>query len=89
MFADDLFLFGSASTHTIQAFEDCIDTYNSWSGQSINQKKSSLHFSRNISLDSVNIVKNSFEFRVSPPNSKYLGLPLLSGVEKKKFLRNL
>lgn len=49
LFADDLICFRKASLSTANIFARCIDTYTEWSRQKINQSKSTIHFSNNIS----------------------------------------
>jgi hypothetical protein len=47
LFPDDLLIFGKASLLEARSIKACLDKYCSWSGQSINNKKSSLRFSKN------------------------------------------
>lgn len=47
LIADDLLLFGKATSSEAAILDACMGKYMSWSGQKINRAKSSVHFSKN------------------------------------------
>jgi hypothetical protein len=82
LFADDLLLFGKASLLEAASFKGCLDKYCSWSGQSINSRKSSIRFSKNTKSSTTSSILNILPFNPNPANSIYLGLPILLGRSK-------
>ncbi|KAF4383803.1 hypothetical protein F8388_023495 [Cannabis sativa] len=78
MFADDIILFGQASTKEAKAFKDCLDTYCEWSGQSINLHKSSVHFSCGVPRGRIQAITKILRMKKMTYKTTYLGLPLFS-----------
>ena len=79
MFADDLLLFGKASLLEAASIKGCLDKYYSWSGQSINSKKSSIRLSKNTNSSTSTSILNILPFNPNPSCFIYLGLPILIG----------
>lgn len=46
LFVDDLINFAKSSVREVSVMEECLDKSMLWSGQKINKKKSSVHFSK-------------------------------------------
>ncbi|KAL5563016.1 hypothetical protein UlMin_032763 [Ulmus minor] len=78
-FADDIFLFGKATTFEATQFRSCLDTFCSWSGQSFNSHKSNILFSHNTKRDLEEQITGILQFERIPILSHYLGLPLFHG----------
>ena len=79
LFANDLLLFGKASLIEAASIKGCLDKYCSWSGQSINSKKSSIRFSKNTNPSTSSSILNILSYNPNPSCSIYLGLPILRG----------
>jgi hypothetical protein len=77
LFADDLLLFGKASLLEAASIKACLDTYCSWSGQTINTRKSSIRFSKNTNPSTSSAILQMLPFNPNPNTSIYLGLPIL------------
>jgi hypothetical protein len=82
LFADDLLLFGKASLLEAASIKGCLDKYCSWSGQSINTRKSSIRFSKNTNPATTNSILTILSLNPNPTGSIYLGLPILMGRSK-------
>jgi hypothetical protein len=83
-FADNLFIFVMAKEENLVTVKECLDKYMEWSGQAVNNAKSNMFFSKNVTTqDSINL---SFimGLKQAAPKGKYLGLPLKIGAKKKK-----
>ena len=88
-FADDLFLFAHArETDTIGIME-CINLFLAWSKQKINLSKSVIMFSKNVSLFLKGRLANMLGINTSNRREKYLGLPLVTGKEKRLALQEV
>ncbi|KAF4401731.1 hypothetical protein G4B88_000779 [Cannabis sativa] len=81
LFADDIMLFGQASTKEAKAFKDCLATYCEWSGQSINQHKSSVHFSCGVPRGRIQAITEILRMKKMTYKTTYLGLPLFTIVK--------
>jgi hypothetical protein len=83
LFADDLLIFGKATLKEASSIQACLTKYYLWSGQSINNGKSSIRFSRNTNPSTVNLILEVLPFPSNSTKSIYLGLPILFGNSKK------
>jgi hypothetical protein len=66
LFANDLLLFGKASLLEATSIKGCLDKYCSWSGQSINSRKSSIRFSKNTNPTTTNSILSILSFNPNP-----------------------
>jgi hypothetical protein len=82
LFTDDLLLFGKASLLDAESIKVCLDKYCSWSGQSINSRKSSIRFSKNTNSSTSFSILNILLFNPNLNTSIYLGLPIMIGGSK-------
>jgi hypothetical protein len=82
LFANDLILFAKATSSKASTLKSCLDKYCMWFGQAINISKSSIHFSKNIAMSTINSISGIFPFKHASVSSKYLGLPLFFGKSK-------
>lgn len=80
LFADDLIIFAKATSDEATTIKKCLDLYCSWSGQAVNISKSSMLFSKNTPISSINIIP----YKQSSSAPFYLGLPLVIGKSKKE-----
>ncbi|KAL5555562.1 hypothetical protein UlMin_037798 [Ulmus minor] len=84
-FADDIFLFGKATTFEATQFKCCLDTFCAWSGQSFNSHKSNIFFSHNTRRELEQQITGILQFERIPILSTYLGLPLFRGKRIRDF----
>jgi hypothetical protein len=89
LFADDLLLFGKASLLEAASIKGCLNKYCSWSGQSINSRKSSIRFSKNTNPSTSTSILNILPFNPNPSCSIYLGLPILMGRSKRVAFQSI
>ena len=68
---------------------ECINSFSAWSGQKINLSKSVIMFSKNVSPLLKSRLANMLGINASNKREKYLGLPLVSGKEKKMALQEV
>jgi hypothetical protein len=66
MFADDLLLFGKASLLEAASIKGCLDKYCTWLGQSINSRKSSIRFSKNMNSSTTTSILIILPFNPNP-----------------------
>ncbi|MCH88382.1 ribonuclease H, partial [Trifolium medium] len=77
MFADDILLFGQATSESMGSVIKALQLFCSMSGQQVNHDKSSIFFSKNVSMETrVHLVEASGFTEVSNIG-KYLGVPAL------------
>ncbi|XP_024178139.1 uncharacterized protein LOC112184080 [Rosa chinensis] len=81
-FADDSFLFGTATEGECYKFKAILDTYERASGQQVNYQKSSMAFSRNVDMDRQNKFASILGVTRVDDHDRYLGLPLRVGRSK-------
>jgi hypothetical protein len=87
LFADDLVIFRKANKQEAQTVQRCLEKYTRWSGQTLNVKKSSIHFSNNLQASGVTEVCNILQLKKSSPQTKDLGLPpFLQRSKKQTFI---
>jgi hypothetical protein len=89
MFADDLLLFTRSSHEELNAILNCLEIYQSWSGQVVNFQKSSILFSHNLSTEHKRSLCSLSGFEEGDPSSKYLGLPLALSRSKKHMFESV
>ncbi|XP_024155813.1 uncharacterized protein LOC112163786 [Rosa chinensis] len=83
LFADDSFLFAEATPVSCIQIKEVLEVYATASGQLINFGKSSVCFSRNLSLEGQQDLMELLGVDLVPYHEKYLGLPTLVGRSKK------
>ncbi|XP_024195576.1 uncharacterized protein LOC112198676 [Rosa chinensis] len=81
-FADDSFLFGTATEDECYRFKGILDTYEKASGQKVNYQKSSVVFSKNVDMAEQNRLASILAVERADEHDKYLGLPLRVGRSK-------
>ncbi|XP_060960657.1 uncharacterized protein LOC133031214 [Cannabis sativa] len=89
MFADDIMLFGQASTKEAKAFKECLATYCEWSGQSINLHKSSVFFSCGVPRGRIQTIKEILRMKQMTEKVTYLRLPLFNTSRRTSNYNNL
>jgi hypothetical protein len=89
MFADDLLLFTRSSHEELNAILNCLEIYQSWSGQVVNFQKSSILFSHNLNTERKRSLCSLSGFEEGDPSSKYLGLPLALSRSKKHMFESV
>jgi hypothetical protein len=82
LFANDLLIFGKATLKEASCIQAYLNKYCLWSGQTINNGKSSIIFSRNTNPSIVNLILEVLPFPSNSTKSIYLGLPILFGSQK-------
>ena len=81
-FADDSFLFGTASARECERYKFILDVYERASRQKVNYSKSSVVFSRNITMEEQLNLAAILAVERKDEHGKYLGLPLRVGKSK-------
>ncbi|KAK4257313.1 hypothetical protein QN277_006916 [Acacia crassicarpa] len=76
MFADDLLLFGEASTKQAECMMDCLDRFCIASGEKVSADKSSLFFSPKVPISTKSAIQDITQMRITTDIGKYLGFPL-------------
>eukprot|EP00253_Pinus_taeda_P027195 PITA_27195 len=86
LFADDSILLGGASTRIAKAFDKVIKNYCKVSGALVNVNKSEV-FSWNTDQQALSAIANTLGFKGHShwEKIKYLGLPIISGVNKRSL----
>ena len=77
LFADDILIFGKATHKEATSIHLCLTKYCFWSGQSINNSKSSIRFSSNTHPSTTTLILDILPFPLTHIKSIYLGLPIL------------
>lgn len=86
LFADDIILYGEASTRQAETMRRIIQTFCGWSDQRVNTKKSSVFFSPNTDDTTRNILCGQLGMQSEDRFGKYLGTPIIQGrVTKSTF----
>ncbi|CAM8985571.1 unnamed protein product [Rhodiola kirilowii] len=86
-FADDCVLFLKASLHSLQVLKDILSLYERASGQQVNFQKSELSVSKNMDGVLKVLVAEFMGMEMVEKHSKYLGLPLGVGQNKREVFR--
>lgn len=90
LFVGDLFIFGSSQLIQLKPSQSVFKpTTIDRDTALIKKKKSSIHFSKNTPQSIIIKIKSIFPFKISPPYTKYLGLPLARGGDTRKFFLNI
>jgi hypothetical protein len=89
LFADDLLIFGKATLKEASSIQSCLTKYYLWSGQSINNGKSSIRFVRNTNPSTITLILDILPYSSNSTKSIYLGLPILFGNSKKSAFQNI
>jgi hypothetical protein len=89
LFADDLLIFGKATHKEATFIQTCLTKYCHWSGQSINNGKSSIRFSSNTKPPTAALILDILPFSPNHSKSIYLGLPILFGDAKSAAFQNI
>ena len=84
VFEDDSFIFFQDSSHDCTVIKDFLSCYGENSGKVVNFDKSSILFSQNIEEGVTSHICSSLGVSVCVNNSKYLGLLLIIGRNKKE-----
>ncbi|PON62373.1 hypothetical protein PanWU01x14_138980 [Parasponia andersonii] len=88
---DDVFLFCGANLGQVSSLQWCLDTYCSWSGQIVNQHKSTLVLSSNCRQDVRDSITDLLGYKEMHGDETFLGNPLFlsnSRVRDFKFLKD-
>ena len=85
-FADNSLLFCRAQISDIQAIQEILELYEKASGQHINKEKTTLFFSKTISMTVKNDIKNFLGVLEIKEYEKYLGLPAVVGRNRSASL---
>jgi hypothetical protein len=89
LFADDLIIFAKATSSEATVITSCLHKYCIWSGQKVNNGKSSVLFSKNTSPASISSVLGIIPYRLATSAPFYLGLPLMFGSSRKEAFQPL
>ncbi|MDV3201046.1 MAG: reverse transcriptase domain-containing protein [Sweet potato little leaf phytoplasma] len=73
LFADDLLIFAEASRSQFLKVMNCINKFCDASGHKINDHKTSIFFSKNVSIDTINDIINCSGFSRTRGLGRYLG----------------
>lgn len=75
MYADNLVIYYKANISVAKEVTNCLETYYQWTGQQINWRKSSIHFSRNVRSQLRGEITWLMNLHECLHWSKYLGHP--------------
>jgi hypothetical protein len=89
MFADDLLLFGQASTTSMESVMRALQLFCSMSGQQVNQDKSSIFFSRNVNVEVRKQLVEMSGVKEAHNLGTYLGVPALSKAPRRSDFQYL
>ena len=76
-FADDLVIFGEASTFQVDVMLRCLDTFCQATGQRMNKDKTRIYFSKNVHFTRAVEMSQRMGVKLTGDLGKYLGIPLL------------
>lgn len=76
-FADDLILFGEATSRQVDTMLRCMDLFCSSSGQKLSHTKTKIYFSRNVHISRALAMSSQMGVSLTGDLGKYLGIPLL------------
>lgn len=76
-YADDILIFGRATSSKVAATNLYLETYMTWLGHFLNRDKSSIHFSRNMGVSVAIAISELLNLSCLPAKAKHLVLPLI------------
>ncbi|KAK3188861.1 hypothetical protein Dsin_028422 [Dipteronia sinensis] len=79
LYADDVVIFANASKRSIRGLMKVLKKYESWTGQRVNQEKSAIFFSEQLSLRRKNEILDETGFVEGKFPFTYLGVPIVDG----------
>ncbi|XP_062021223.1 uncharacterized protein LOC133737733 [Rosa rugosa] len=88
-YADDSLLFCDATVTDCMALKNIFSTYEAASGQKINKDKSAICFSPKSPAAIKEACSAILDMQVVPCHERYLGLPTVTGKDKKKLFQSL
>lgn len=89
MYADDLIIYGHATLEEARAIGDCLHTNSSWTGQSMNLGKSSIHFSSNTPFSLKGEICTLLGIRECTHQTMHLGMPFCRFKSRKVAAQHL
>ncbi|KAL9691326.1 hypothetical protein QQ045_011747 [Rhodiola kirilowii] len=87
LFADDSMIFLRANRREIVELKSVLGEYERISGQKINSEKSDVVYSPNAEEDIRNYINDQMGVQGTERHTRYLGLPLVVGLNKKEMCR--
>ena len=84
-FADDSLLFARANEKEATTIINILQHYEAASGQMVNLDKFEVSYSRNVSDNTRNMLREKLGFKEVETHQRYLGLPTYVGRSKKGF----
>ncbi|XP_060973884.1 uncharacterized protein LOC133039097 [Cannabis sativa] len=84
MFADDTILFARANEEEAKNLMECISIYEKWSGQSCSKPKSSVLFSKNLTVQRRNRILGNLNIDQVNGEERHLGNPFVFSRRKKE-----
>lgn len=88
-YADDLIIFCSGKTKTLELIVDCLRKYEESSGQQMNKGKSCFIMDKDISIKRINIVSRILQVKKEEFLITYLGCPLFTGKKKNEYFADM
>lgn len=88
-YADDLFLFGKASTKNLSVILECLNLFCAHSGQNVNHQKSKIFCSPSTPRQLKNLLREMSGFTLTEDLGKYLGSPTYQGRLSKDTFKSL
>ena len=89
LFADDSLILMHANKRNVDNLKSILDRYCINSGQMVSDAKSSVFFSENTLVSDKPEVCQSLNIMIESLNDKYLGLPVLVGVDRSDCFQHL
>lgn len=83
MFADDLLLFGEATTNQMSCMKDTLDKFCSMFGQMVSVEKTSILFVKCVNYQTRQRLVNQSSFREMNSLGKYHGVPLIGRTPRR------
>ncbi|CAN1818839.1 LINE-1 reverse transcriptase homolog, partial [Linum perenne] len=84
LFADDTIIFGKDTVEEATRIIQIINSYGEITGQQVNNDKSAIYFSSNVSVSEKAAIMDSIGFQALNANPTYLGVPTEWGRSKKE-----
>lgn len=89
LFADDMVIFANGGKRSVKAIKDTLSLYASWSGQVVNEDKSSIFFSSKILTPRCQLLLRLIGFSEGKFPVRYLGVPIIFGQMKGVYSEEL